>query len=134
MNSIASSVTKIFSILLTALTLIVVLINTSTEPDEVVEVVEAKPVDKKQLKCLADNIYYEARGEDITGKAAVARVVMNRVNYGFASTPCNVVYQVTTVTKVKSNPSAGSPSARAQFVSMDSSVLRFMTLATIITL
>jgi len=100
MNNIASSATKIFSVLIVACTLIVVLINTSTEPAEVVEVVEAKPVDNKQLKCLAENIFYEARGESITGKAAVARVVMNRVNHGFASTPCNVIYQVTTVTKI----------------------------------
>jgi spore germination cell wall hydrolase CwlJ-like protein len=100
MNNIASSATKIFSVLIVIVTLIVILINTSAEPEEVPEVLEAKTVDSKQLKCLAENIYYEARGESITGKAAVARVVMNRVNHGFASTPCNVIYQVTTVTKV----------------------------------
>ncbi len=103
MKNIALNATKIFSILLVVFTLIVVLTNTSTEPEEVEEVeevVEAKPVDNKQLKCLAENIFYEARGESITGKAAVARVVMNRVNHGFASTPCNVIYQVTTVTKI----------------------------------
>lgn len=60
-------------------------------------VVVAKEVDKKQLQCLADNIFYEAGGEPIEGKAAVARVVLNRVNHGFAPTPCKVVYQTTTV-------------------------------------
>jgi spore germination cell wall hydrolase CwlJ-like protein len=106
MKNIALNATKIFSILLVVFTLIIVLTNTSTEPEEseeseeVAEVVEAKPVDNKQLKCLAENIFYEARGESVTGKAAVARVVMNRVNHGFASTPCNVIYQVTTVTKI----------------------------------
>jgi spore germination cell wall hydrolase CwlJ-like protein len=54
-------------------------------------------VDNKQLQCLADNIYYEAGGEPTEGKAAVARVVLNRVNHGFAPTPCKVVYQTTTV-------------------------------------
>ena len=103
MKNIALNATKIFSILLVVFTLIVVLTNISTETEpeeEVAKVVEAKPVDNKQLKCLAENIFYEARGESITGKAAVARVVMNRVNHGFASTPCNVIYQVTMVTKI----------------------------------
>lgn len=60
----------------------------------------AKEVDKKQLQCLADNIYYEAGGEPIEGKAAVARVVLNRMDHGFANTPCNVVYQTTKVKQV----------------------------------
>lgn len=63
-------------------------------------VVVKKEVDTKQLQCLADNIYFEARGEPTEGKAAVARVVMNRVNHPeFANTPCKVVYQTTTVQK-----------------------------------
>jgi spore germination cell wall hydrolase CwlJ-like protein len=58
---------------------------------------QPKPVDPKQLKCLATNIFYEAGSESEKGKQAVARVVMNRINYGFASDPCSVVYQVSTV-------------------------------------
>jgi len=54
-------------------------------------------VDKKQLACMAKNIFYEAGSESIKGQAAVAIVVMNRVNHGFASNPCNVVYQKTIV-------------------------------------
>jgi spore germination cell wall hydrolase CwlJ-like protein len=57
----------------------------------------AKQVDKKEIQCLADNIYYEAGGESTEGKAAVARVVLNRVSHGFAPTPCKVVYQTNTV-------------------------------------
>ena len=60
----------------------------------------AKPVvkvDAKQLACMAKNIFYEAGSESIKGQAAVARVVMNRVNHGFANNPCNVVYQKITV-------------------------------------
>jgi len=57
-------------------------------------------VDAKQLKCLATNIYYEAGAESEKGKAAVARVVMNRVSAGFANTPCNVIYQSIMVTKL----------------------------------
>ena len=63
-------------------------------------VVVAKEVDKKQLQCLADNIFYEAGAEPVEGKAAVARVVLNRINHGFAPTPCKVVYQATTVKQI----------------------------------
>jgi spore germination cell wall hydrolase CwlJ-like protein len=70
------------------------------EVEETVPEAVAKPVDNKQLVCLAENIYYEAGGESLQGKAAVARVVMNRVRHGFASTPCNVIHQATIVTRV----------------------------------
>ena len=60
----------------------------------------AKIVDPKQLICLANAIYYEAGGESTAGKAAVARVVINRVNHGFASNPCKVVYQSIVRTKI----------------------------------
>ena len=74
----------------------------SNQKQEIVQVQEkpvtpVKEVDPKQLQCLADNIYYEAGGEPTEGKAAVARVVLNRVNHGFAPTPCSVIYQATTV-------------------------------------
>jgi spore germination cell wall hydrolase CwlJ-like protein len=49
---------------------------------------------KDQIKCLADNIYYEAGNESKKGKLAVATVTMNRVESNrFASTVCGVVYQ-----------------------------------------
>ena len=56
-----------------------------------------KKIDMKQLACMARNIYYEAGAEVISGQAAVARVVLNRVNHGFAETPCKVIYQKTTI-------------------------------------
>lgn len=67
--------------------------------DEVAEVETVQPryVDAKQLKCLATNIFYEAGSEPEAGKAAVARVVMNRVKAGFGPNPCTVIYQVITV-------------------------------------
>lgn len=67
------------------------------EPEQ--EVV-AKVIDPKQLACMAKNIFYEAGHESIMGQAAVARVVLNRVNHGFAKTPCAVVYQSHIVEKV----------------------------------
>lgn len=53
-------------------------------------------VELKQIHCMAENIFYEARKEPKAGQAAVARVVVNRVKHGFASTPCKVIYQMTT--------------------------------------
>jgi spore germination cell wall hydrolase CwlJ-like protein len=55
--------------------------------------VVTKRVDNKQLKCLAYNVFYEAGSEPNAGKAAVARVTINRVNHGFGRDPCAVVYQ-----------------------------------------
>jgi spore germination cell wall hydrolase CwlJ-like protein len=60
----------------------------------------AKIVDPKQLNCLAKNIFYEAGSEPLSGQAAVARVVMNRIAHGFGKNPCAVVYQVTQVDKL----------------------------------
>ena len=48
----------------------------------------------KQEKCLADAVYFEARGEAVRGQIAVAQVVMNRAFSGYyPTTPCGVVYQ-----------------------------------------
>lgn len=66
-----------------------------------VSVINLKPislkVDATQLRCLTNNIYFEAANQGLIGMAAVGRVVMNRVAHGFASTPCKVIQQITVV-------------------------------------
>jgi len=48
----------------------------------------------KSEKCLAEAIYFEARGEEVRGQMAVAQVVLNRVFSGkYPNTVCGVVYQ-----------------------------------------
>ncbi len=48
----------------------------------------------REQRCLAEAIYFEARGESEEGQAAVAQVVLNRVSSGlYPSTICGVVYQ-----------------------------------------
>lgn len=48
----------------------------------------------KAERCLANAIYFEARGEPIRGQMAVAQVVINRVFSGFYPNDiCGVVYQ-----------------------------------------
>lgn len=47
------------------------------------------------LQCLAENIYFEARGEPIDGQYAVAEVTLNRTRAQyFPHTICGVVHQV----------------------------------------
>lgn len=50
--------------------------------------------DRRSLRCLALNVYYEARGESEAGQYAVAEVTMNRVaSRHYPDTICGVVYQ-----------------------------------------
>jgi hypothetical protein len=48
----------------------------------------------KAEKCIADAVYFEARGEPLPGQMAVAQVVLNRVFSGrYPDNVCGVVYQ-----------------------------------------
>lgn len=64
------------------------------QSNEVVQQVvkNVKTINPRHLRCLADNIYWEAKNENYQGKLAVARVVMNRIKHGFGSDPCSVIY------------------------------------------
>ena len=47
-----------------------------------------------ELKCLAENVYHEARGEPLEGQYAVAEVTMNRVrSTRFPDSVCEVVHE-----------------------------------------
>ncbi len=49
---------------------------------------------KRENRCLATAIYFEARSEPIKGQLAVAQVIMNRVRSSYyADTVCGVVYE-----------------------------------------
>lgn len=48
----------------------------------------------RDLECLTQAVYYEARGEGTNGMKAVAQVVLNRARHpAFPKTVCGVVYQ-----------------------------------------
>jgi spore germination cell wall hydrolase CwlJ-like protein len=50
--------------------------------------------DPSEVKCLALNIYWEARSEPVKGQLAVAHVTMNRVrSRSYPDSICGVVYQ-----------------------------------------
>jgi len=48
----------------------------------------------KEQRCLAEAVYFEARGEPYNGQVGVAQVVLNRVkNPAYPASICDVVYQ-----------------------------------------
>ena len=62
-------------------------------PQEMAENKE-KTVNKKQLDCMAANIYFEASTQERIGKIGVAQVTMNRVRSPeFPNSICEVVFQ-----------------------------------------
>lgn len=52
----------------------------------------AKNPSAEYIRCMATNIYHEAGSEPFMGQVMVARVVMNRMQHGFARNPCAVIY------------------------------------------
>ena len=53
--------------------------------------VVSRDQERRDLTCLALNVYYEARGEPAAGRYAVAEVTMNRVasrSHSFSTTGC----------------------------------------------
>ena len=49
---------------------------------------------EEEIRCLAENIYFEARNQSVPGQIAVALVVLNRVEHpNFPDTICGVVKQ-----------------------------------------
>ncbi len=60
--------------------------DAAAEPD--------RAINPRELSCMAQAIYYEARGESYRGQVAVGEVVMNRVRSGiYPGSICGVVYQ-----------------------------------------
>lgn len=51
-------------------------------------------VDKNELQCMSENIYFEAASQSLVGKMAVGHVVLNRIKSGhYPKTVCGVVNQ-----------------------------------------
>ncbi|MFN4012191.1 MAG: cell wall hydrolase [Pannonibacter sp.] len=84
----------------------------------------------KELRCLAEAIYFEARGESEEGQVAVGQVVLNRVkNPAYPDTVCEVVYQNRhkrnrcqfsfACDDIPDRVSEGAPWARAQRLAKD---------------
>jgi len=70
--------------------------TTRIEPDQVVQR-EATRAHRREsdLQCLAENVYFEARGEPLQGQYAVAEVTLNRTRaQNFPHTICAVVHEM----------------------------------------
>jgi len=51
-------------------------------------------IDRKTLRCMADNVYFEAALESREGKRQVAYTVLDRVeSKNYPNTPCKVIWQ-----------------------------------------
>ena len=50
-------------------------------------------VTNRNINCMTEALYHEARGESIRGKIAVGHVILNRINLGYGKTPCDIVSQ-----------------------------------------
>jgi N-acetylmuramoyl-L-alanine amidase len=65
----------------------------------------ANTYSEKQLNCLAQNIYHEARGEPVSGQLAVAFVTLNRTHSDkFPDNICSVVHQKNQFSWTKHKP------------------------------
>ena len=96
-----------FKNIITALSMLGLLMSTPANSNEVIvktkiiqkTVIKKVPIyldrnDKAQIKCLADNAYFEAGNQSTKGKIAVTHVVMNRIgDHRFPTTPCGVIHQ-----------------------------------------
>lgn len=57
---------------------------------------QPKASGSEQWRCLAEALYFEARGENVKGQFAVAEVILNRVkSQRFPSSVCGVIHQGT---------------------------------------
>jgi spore germination cell wall hydrolase CwlJ-like protein len=56
--------------------------------------VKAAQYSEKDIRCMTEAIYFEARGEPVAGAIAVKKVILNRVaDSRWADNVCDVVYQ-----------------------------------------
>lgn len=74
-----------------------------------------QPLDE-QMKCLAQAIYFESRGEPLAGQLAVAEVIVNRAASGrFPASYCGVVTQRSQFSFVKGGRIPSAPESAATY-------------------
>lgn len=72
--------------------------NTEAKPtgdlSEMVAQLRGSVAGSRELECLATGVYFESKGEPLTGQLAVGQVIANRAASGrFPSTYCGVLFQ-----------------------------------------
>ena len=88
---------RLYTLIFLFVTSATILISTAFSFDKTIDVdySQLTPTAKRQVDCLAQNIYYEAGWEPEQGKVAVAMVTMNRLQQSerFGKDICSVVKQ-----------------------------------------
>jgi spore germination cell wall hydrolase CwlJ-like protein len=74
---------------------IVVITNTTEKsPTVTTNITSSVAVNKNELQCLAENIYFESASQSLAGKFAVGHVVLNRMTSSkYPKTACGVINQ-----------------------------------------
>ena len=73
-------------------------------------------INYKEIKCLADNIYWESNGQPGMGQRAVAHVTLTRVNRkDYPNTVCKTVWQKRCAKRGKSRKGYAFKGCTAQF-------------------
>lgn len=85
----------LFSIVISAIVLCLSMININFRTPLKADYHSLTEATKRQVTCLAENIYFEAGHEPEKGKQAVAFVTINRVQAGYSKDICGVVHQKT---------------------------------------
>ncbi|MBV0890598.1 cell wall hydrolase [Paracoccus sp. Z118] len=66
----------------------------ATGPERLIQAKAAPGIDSRELGCMTEAIYFESRGEPVSGQRAVAEVILNRVDDPrFPRSVCGVVNQ-----------------------------------------
>lgn len=85
----------LFSIVVSAIVLCLSMININFRIPLKADYQNLTEATRRQVTCLAENIYFEAGHEPDKGKQAVAFVTINRVQAGYSKDICGVVHQKT---------------------------------------
>ena len=94
MKTLTNKVQVLFLICLTMMTMWHYnKISQTTTPNLNLQISQFTKEARREIYCLAENIYFEAGHEPTLGKYAVAFVTQNRVDKGFADSICGVVKQ-----------------------------------------
>lgn len=86
--------------------------------------IDTTHIKPKELFCLSNNVYHEARSEPELAQAAVAHVTLNRVHSDkYPKTICKVVYQDSQFSWTLDKKPVKNPEAWSKAVSISASVM-----------
>ena len=115
-------ITGIFSILLNGLVAVaivaVTMANTiQAQQNETPQTLTNGYVSKEDVECMAKNIYFEARSDNMAGQFAVADVVLNRVkDKRYPNTICDVIYDGPVKEKWRTKQDPNLPDEEREYI------------------